>query len=130
MTPPPAPHGFAPSLLRVEQFLAEVSAALVTGEPVVLEAASTALRQAMADMAVWGRTPGSTGSLDADMRRRLEHVSLVLSRQRANLARRAVVVDRALAAVLPQSQPAATYSGGKVGAYRGNAARIYAAAAN
>ena len=125
-----APHGLEASLLRVEQCLAEVSAALVAGEPLVLEAASTALRQAMADMAVWGRTPAGLQSLDAHMRRRLEKVSLTLSQQRANLARRAVVVDRALAAVLPPTPPAATYSGGKASAYHGGPARIYAASAN
>ncbi len=32
--------------------------------------------------------------------------------------------------VLPQAQPAATYSGGKTAAYRGGAARIYAMAAS
>ena len=130
MTASPAPHGLEPRLLRVEQLLQEVSAALVTGEPVVLEATSTALRQAMADMAVWGRTPDALQSLNAALRLRLEKVSLTLSQQRANLARRAVVVDRALAIVLPQAQPSATYSGSKAGAYRGGAARIYAAAAN
>ena len=130
MTARPTPHGLESSLLRVEQLLEEVSAALIAGEPLVLEAASTALRQAMADMAVWGRTPAGLQSLDASMRRRLEKVSLTLSQQRANLARRAVVVDRALATVLPQVQSAATYSGGKAATYRGGAARIYAAAAN
>lgn len=130
MTARPAPQGLEASLQRVEQLLEEVSSALVAGEPVVLQAASTALRQAMADMAVSGRTPAAVQSLDASMRRRLEKVSLALSQQRANLARRAVVVDRALATVLPQAQPAATYSGGKAGTYQGGAARIYAAAAN
>lgn len=130
MTARPTSHGLEASLLRVELLLKEVSAALIAGEPLVLETTSTALRQAMADMAVWGRTPGALHSLDANTRRRLEKVSLTLSQQRANLARRAVVVDRALATVLPQAQPAATYSGGKAGAYRGGAARIYAAAAN
>ncbi|MEO5796076.1 MAG: hypothetical protein ABIP34_14560 [Rhodoferax sp.] len=130
MTARPTPHGLEASLLRVEQLLDEVSAALIAGEPLVLEAASTALRQAMADMAVWGRTPAGLQSLDAGMRHRLEKVSLTLSQQRANLARRAVVVDRALATVLPQAQPASTYSGGKAATYRGGAARIYAAAAN
>jgi hypothetical protein len=88
------------------------------------------MRQAMAELAVRGRTAAGLQSLDVGMRLRLEKISLTLAQQRANLARRAVVVDRALAAVLPQAQPAATYSGGKAGAYRGGAARIYAATAN
>ena len=129
MTAPTAP-GWSANLLRVEQLLAEVSSALVAGQPLVLETASTALRQAMADMAVWGRTPAALQSLDTAVRQRLEKVAFALSQQRANLARRAVVVDRAMATLLPQAQPPATYSGGKAGAYRGSAARIYAAAAN
>nr|WP_315207549.1 hypothetical protein [uncultured Albidiferax sp.] len=130
MTARPATHSLESSLSRVEQLLEEVSTALIAGEPLVLEAASTALRQAMADMAVWGRTPGGLQSLNADMRRRLEKVSLTLSQQRANLARRAVVVDRALATVLPQAQQPGTYSGGKAATYRGGAARIYASVAS
>jgi hypothetical protein len=130
MTIPQAAHSLDASLLHVEQLLVEVSAALIAGEPLVLEAASTALRQAMAELAVRGRTAAGLQSLDVGMRLRLEKISLTLAQQRANLARRAVVVDRALAAVLPQAQPAATYSGGKAGAYRGGAARIYAATAN
>jgi hypothetical protein len=81
-------------------------------------------------MAVWGRTPGGMQSLNAGMRRRLEKVSLTLSQQRSNLARRAVVVDRALATVLPQAQAPGTYSGGKAATYRGGAARIYASVAS
>nr|WP_315245457.1 hypothetical protein [uncultured Albidiferax sp.] len=130
MTARPVTHSLETSLQRVEQLLEDVSAALIAGEPLVLEAASTALRQAMADMAVWGRTPGGLQSLNADMRRRLEKVSLTLSQQRANLARRAVVVDRALATVLPQVQAPGTYSGGKAATYRGGAARIYATVAS
>jgi hypothetical protein len=125
-----AAHPMDASLRRVEQLLEDVSAALITGEPLVLEAASTALRQAMADLSARGRAPAAAQSLDAGMRQRLEKVSLTLAQQRANLARRAVVVDRALATVLPQAQPAATYSGGKTAAYRGGAARIYAMAAS
>lgn len=130
MTARPANHSLEASLQRVEQLLEDVSAALIAGEPLVLEVASTALRQAMADMAVSGRTHANMQAMDVGMRRRLEKVSLTLSQQRTNLARRAVVVDRALATVLPQAQPASTYSGGKAATYRGGAARIYAAAAN
>ncbi len=130
MTIPQAVHSLDASLLHVEQLLGEVSAALIAGEPLALEAASTALRQAMAELAARGRTPGCLQSLDAGMRGRLEKISLTLAQQRANLARRAVVVDRALATVLPQAQQPGTYSGGKAAAYRGGAARIYAIAAS
>jgi hypothetical protein len=117
------PHALDVRMLRVEQMLEDVSAALLAGEPLVLEAASTALRQAMAELSAQGRSTG--GLLDADLRQRLEKVSRTLAQQRSNLARRAVVVDRALATVLPQAQQPGTYSGGKASAYRGGAARIY-----
>jgi len=118
------------SLSQVEQLLEDVSAALLAGDPLVLESASSALRQAMAGLS--GLLQGSAASarLDRELRQRLERVSSKLSQQRSNLLRRAVVVDRALAAVLPQAAQAQTYGNGvKTSAYRGGAARIYAAVA-
>ncbi|SDP93453.1 hypothetical protein SAMN05216303_11248 [Rhodoferax sp. OV413] len=122
--------GLEASLSTVEQLLDDVSSALLAGEPLVLEAASTSLRQAMVDMA--RVVPAATGlkSLDANMRLRLAKISLTLTQQRESLIRRAVVVDRTLVTVLPQAQSLATYSGGvKAAAYRGGSARIYAAVA-
>jgi hypothetical protein len=123
MTTTPGSQALEARLLRVEQMLEDVSAALLAGEPLVLEAASTALRQAMAELSAQGRS--TAGLLDANLRQRLEKVSRTLAQQRSSLARRAVVVDRSLATVLPQAQPPGTYSGGKAAAYRGGAARIY-----
>jgi hypothetical protein len=122
--------GLEASLSSVEHLLDDVSAALLAGEPLVLQAASTSLRQAMMDMA--RLAPAATGlkSLDENMRKRLAKISLTLTQQRESLIRRAVVVDRTLLTVLPQAQSLATYSGGaKASVYRGGAARIYAAVA-
>ena len=122
--------GLEASVSAVEQLLDDVSAALLAGEPLVLEAASVSLRQAMVDMA--RVVPAATGlkSVNEGMRKRLAKISLTLTQQRENLIRRAVVVDRTLLTVLPQAHSLPTYSGGvKAGAYRGSGARIYAAVA-
>lgn len=118
------------SLSQVEQLLEDVSAALVAGEPVVLESASSALRQSVVGLSSLVQASAASASLDEAMRQRLARVSQILSQQRSNLLRRAVVVDRALAAVLPQAAQPQTYaSGAKTPTYRGSVARIYAAVA-
>ncbi len=128
MTAANIPAGLEASLSHVEQLLSQVSTALIAGEPLELEAASTQLRQAMAHFAALARTPAGAAALGRPLRQRLEKVSQTLTRQRENLLRRAVVVDRELATVLPQAQPPSTYA--PVGTYRGGAARIYAKAAS
>ena len=118
------------SLSQVEQLLEDVSAALLSGEPLVLESTSSALRQAVVGLSGLLQGPAASARLDQMLRQRLARVSLTLSQQRSNLLRRAVVVDRALAAVLPQAAQAQTYgNGAKASTYRGGAARIYAAMA-
>jgi hypothetical protein len=118
------------SLSQVEQLLEDVSAALLSGEPLVLEATSSALRQAVVGLSGLLQGPAASARLDQMLRQRLARVSLTLSQQRSNLLRRAVMVDRALAAVLPQAAQAQTYgNGAKASTYRGGAARIYAAMA-
>ena len=126
----PSSVEFESGLSQVEQLLGKVSSALIAGEPESLEAASTELRHAVVDFARLAQSSARSKMQDAALRQRLDRVSLLLIQQRESLARRAVVVDRALTIVLPQSQPSSTYSGGtKAAAYRGGAARIYAAVA-
>ena len=125
-----SPLDFERGLSDVEQLLGKVSSALIAGEPEPLEAASTELRHAMVDFARLAQSSAKSQVQDSATRQRLDKVSLLLIQQRESLARRAVVVDRALTIVLPQSQPSSTYSGGtKAAVYRGGAARIYAAVA-
>ncbi len=119
------------SLAQVEVLLEDVSSALLSGEPSELESASATLRQAMADLSSLVQAPAVSRQLGADVRKRFEKISQLLSQQRMSLLRRAVVVDRALAVVLPQSAQQSTYSSGsKTAAYRGGAARIYASVAS
>lgn len=111
-------------LTNLEQRLNAVSADLVSGDALELESHSRLLRQAMADFA---HAMGGAALPPATLSR-LVRISQTLARQRENLLRRAVVVDRSLASFLPASD-AATYSHavGKKGS--GGAARIYAARA-
>ncbi|HSV51903.1 MAG TPA: hypothetical protein VLJ57_07295 [Burkholderiaceae bacterium] len=114
-------------LSTLEQRLNAVSADLVSGDALELESHSRQLRQAMADFA---QAMGGSVLPPATLSR-LVRISQTLARQRENLLRRAVVVDRALASFLPASD-AATYShslGKKGAAGAAGAARIYAARA-
>lgn len=108
-------------LKTVEDRLAAVSAALVLGDAPQLESHSRQLRQAMADFALLGGAAPS-----AAMRERLAQVSQTLARQREQIVRRAVVVERTLATLIPQADTGATYTqavGRAPGA--GSVARIY-----
>lgn len=112
-------------LKNVEERLQAVSQALVAGDAPQLESHSRQLRQAMADFALLAGTQPT----DA-MRARLAQVSQTLSRQREQIARRVVVVDRALATIVPQANTGTTYSQA-VGRGQGGVpvARIYNARA-
>ena len=122
------PLQFDANLTEVEQLLEKVSAALLSGRATELEVHSKALREAM--LALSGMAPSQKAVLFGHpaMKGRIEKVTLALARQREGMARRAVVVDRALAAVLPRAE-SATYAGVGKPAYRSSVARIYASAA-
>ena len=120
--------GFDANLTEVEELLASVSAALLSGDAHALETHSRALREAM--LAFSGLAASQQAVLFANpaLKQRVQNVSLALVRQREGLARRAVAVDRALGAIIPQPDNS-TYAGKSAPVYRGNAARIYAARA-
>ncbi|MDB5895167.1 MAG: hypothetical protein JWQ88_2698 [Rhodoferax sp.] len=122
------PLQFDANLTEVEQLVEKVSAALLSGHAPQLELHSKALRDAM--MALSGMAPSQKAVLFGNpaMKGRIEKVALSMARQREGMARRAVVVDRALSAVLPRAE-SATYAGVGKPAYRNNIARIYASAA-
>lgn len=119
---------FDSNLTEVEQLLEQVSAALLSGDARALETHSRALREAM--LAFSGMAASQKAVLFGNpaLAQRVTNVSLALARQREGLARRAVMVDRALGTILPREE-VSTYSGASAPAYRGNAARIYAARA-
>lgn len=110
-------------LNTLEARLNAVSTALVSGEAPELESHSRQMREAMiafAQVANGMALPPATLA-------RLVKISQTLSRQRENLLRRAVVIDRALASFLPPSDTP-TYAR-SVGQSSSSVARIYAARA-
>lgn len=116
-------------LADVETLLADMADLLVRGDAPRFETASTALRQAMLELAHASAHAPRLDPLNAELRERLQQVAYALSRQRENLARRAVVSERGLAAVLPQ--PAVTYGApGRASMFRGTTARIYTSPAS
>ncbi|APW36624.1 hypothetical protein RD110_04880 [Rhodoferax koreense] len=122
------PIQFDSSLTEVEQLLDQVSASLLAGDARALEAHSQSLRDAMLALSSMAASQKAVLFANPTMQHRVAAVSTRLAQQREGLARRAVVVNRALATVLPQSD-AATYAGRGAPAYRNSAARIYANAA-
>ena len=116
------------SLGDVEQLLGSMATRLVSGDAPALESQATALRAAMAELAQASRIEPTATLQQPTVRARRQAVSQALARQREHLARRAVVNERALAAVLPQHQ--VTYGSGRSGGFSASAARIYAAAAH
>lgn len=122
------PIQFDSNLTEVEQLLDQVSASLLSGDARALETHSQALREAMLALSGMAASQQAVLFANPSMKQRVAAVSQRLALQREGVARRAVVVNRALATVLPQSD-AATYAGRAAPAYRNNTARIYASAA-
>ena len=122
------PLQFDANLTEVEQLLEKVSAALLSGNAPQLEAHSRDLRDAM--VALSSMAPSQKAVLFGNpaLKERIDKAVLAMSRQREGMARRAVVVDRALSAVLPRAE-SATYAGVGAPTYRSSMARIYASAA-
>lgn len=112
-------------LSAVETLLEEMAGLLVRGDAPAFEVASTALRQSMLELAHASAEEPPPSFQDPAIRARLEQVSFALTCQRDNLARRAVVAERALAAVLPQHQVTYNAPSGRGGVFRGSTARLY-----
>lgn len=120
-----APSRFEHHLAAVESLLDTLATDLVRGDAVAFETQSTTLRLAIATLA--GSIPPH---LPPPLLARMRAVSERLNRQRQHLARRAVLAERALAVLLPPSQPATYAAPGRRAGFGGNAPRIYAAPAN
>ena len=100
---------FENSLAAAELKCNEVSAALVSGEPMALAAATDALRQA-----ALGLPALINGLSDADLHNnalklRLSKIAAGLAAQRESLIRRTVLVERALHTIVPAAR-SATYA--------------------
>jgi len=100
-------------LVEVERQLDAVDASLLSSDPATLPGASAELRDAAV---AFSRALGaalSAEAFDPAFRRRIDAVAQRLAAQREGIARRTVVVDRALASIF-RPQPEATYA--RVGA--------------
>lgn len=87
-------------LVEVEQQLELVDSALLNDQPSALQEASTVLRRVVMAFARVLESALSAEAFDQVFRRRIEAVAERLSVQRANLARRSVLVDRTLASIM------------------------------
>lgn len=112
-------------LSAVETLLQEMATLLVRGDAPAFEIAATALRQSMLELAHASAEEPQPTFQNPAIRARLEQVSLALTCQRDNLARRSVVAERGLAAVLPQHQVTYSAPSGRGGGFRGTTARLY-----
>lgn len=113
------------SLSAVESLLADMATLLVRGDAPAFETASTTLRRSMLELAHAGAQEPATAWQDPAIRARLAQVALALSSQRDNLARRAVVTERGLAALLPQHQVTYNAPSGRGSGFGSAAARRY-----
>ena len=112
-------------LSAVETLLEKMSGLLVLGDAPAFEIAATTLRQSMLELAHASAEEAPPTFENPALRARLAQVSLALTCQRDNLARRAVVAERGLAAVLPQRQVTYDAPSGRGGVFRGVTARLY-----
>ncbi|VWX60252.1 conserved hypothetical protein [Burkholderiales bacterium 8X] len=96
-------------LVDVERQLDEVDAALLADEPTRLQEACSSLRGVAISFARMLEAALSAEVFDAGFKRRVEAVAERLNTQRTSLARRSVVVERALASIMRPSGDA-TYS--------------------
>ncbi|MEO8248640.1 MAG: hypothetical protein ABI589_04650 [Burkholderiales bacterium] len=96
-------------LCNLERQLEVVDSSLLSFEPDALTAACGELCHAAVDYARVLESLLSTRTLDRALGRRIEAISRRLKLQRASLARRSIVVDRALASIM-RTPPDATYS--------------------
>lgn len=108
------------ALQNIEKQFGAVSAALVSGEPVALESASAALRQASIDMSTLVQRLTPADQKDSQLAARLKVLAEGLLERRAILLRRSALVERALNTILPTTQNG-TYASA-AGAY-GNPAK-------
>ena len=97
------------SLSEVEAHFNDVSAALVSGEPVALTVASAALRQAALDFSALLQRLTAADVKHNALKPRLTQISNGMALQRESLLRRTALVEMALNTVMP-SAPKATYA--------------------
>jgi hypothetical protein len=97
------------SLADVEHCFNDVAAALVSGEPVALEAASALLRQAAIDLSTLMQGLSPAERKNKDLTSRLKKIADGTATLKDGLFRRTALVAMALNAVVPATQDA-TYA--------------------
>jgi hypothetical protein len=97
------------SLRKVELIFSDVSAALVSGDPIALEASSVALRQAALEISALVQRLMPFERKNKELKLRLKKIATGMAMQRESLIRRTALVETALNAVVPATQNA-TYA--------------------
>lgn len=97
------------ALTEVEFHLNDVSAALVSGEPLALATASTGLRQAAIDFSEMLQRLTPIDLKNRNLKSRLKILADGMAAQRESLIRRMVLVERSLNALIPATHNA-TYA--------------------
>jgi hypothetical protein len=92
------------SLSEVELRFSEVAAALVSGEPVALEAASTVLRQAAIDFSTLLQSLSPSDRQNKELTLRLKKIADGTATLKDGLFRRSAMVDMALKTMVPATQ--------------------------
>jgi hypothetical protein len=101
------------SFAQAEQSFAELSQALVSGEPVALAQSSARLQRAALEFSLLlGRLPPED-SHGAAFKLRMKKLAAGLSVRRESLIRRTVLVDRALNTLVPATVKSTYGAGGK-----------------
>lgn len=104
-----------------------VAAAVTSGEPQALEAASHALKQAAVDFAAFMEQRGASELAGTELRARLKKLATQLTIQRENLFRRTVVVERAVHTLVPDLRKSTYGPGGSAAAGRAASYKAFAA---
>ena len=89
------------ALTEVEHHFNDVSAALVSGEPIALAAASSVLRQAAIDFSAFLQRQAPMDLKSQSLKLRLKRLADGMAAQRESLIRRTVLVERGLNAIVP-----------------------------
>lgn len=95
----PAPMESA--LQQIEKQFKDLSAALVSGEPVALESACAAMRQASIDLSALAQSLTPAERRNRQLKLRLKTLVEGLGERRASLLRRSALVERELNTILP-----------------------------
>lgn len=94
------------ALTGVELCFTRVSEALVSGEPLALEAASAVMRQATLDLSALLQRLPPPDLKHPNLKLRLKRLSEGMATQRQSLLRRTVLVERGLNVIIPTARTA------------------------